>query len=164
MINILNKLKNLIKTARLLSSDDSGNIRIAIASYLQKNQKTVIHFPYGLSAKPPPNSLMMVFAIQGQEGKLFAIVDDPANRPIKNLKDGEVVLANYKNQSYIYLKDNGDIEIQPSSGTLKINANIDITGIIKGSQVFNGADSNTHIHPQAPDSAGNIQENTGVPQ
>lgn len=37
------------------------------------------------------------------------------------------------------------------------------TGVIKGANVFNGADSDKHVHPQGNDSGGDSQQNTGIP-
>ena len=43
-----------------------------------------------------------------------------------------------------------------------IVGNLDMTGIIKGANVFGGADSDAHIHPQGNDSDGDAEQDTGA--
>lgn len=78
----------------------------------------------------------------------------------------------------IYLKRDGTILvkigavtiIEISSTKVTINKDVDIVGtlditeIITGSNVFGGADSDVHIHPQGNDSDGDTEQDTGGPQ
>lgn len=106
-------------------------------------------------------------------------------RPYSTNKAGDTIMAE------IYLKQDGTIlikndaltitanpsgvlEIETDGNTeitsaktvinndLEVKGNIDLTGIITGSDVFNGADSDKHVHDQANDSGGNTEEDTGV--
>lgn len=47
---------------------------------------------------------------------------------------------------------------------VSIDGDLDITGIITGSAVFGGSDSDAHTHEQEDDSGGNTEEDTGVPK
>lgn len=69
------------------------------------------------------------------------VVGDPGDRVLRSVNQN-----GSSEQARITLKSNGDIEITPGSGTLRVNGNINMTGIITGSDVFNGANSNTHVH------------------
>jgi hypothetical protein len=68
---------------------------------------------------------------------------DPGDRTIRSVnQDGS------SEQASIVLKSDGNIEINPGSGTLTVNGNINLPtgGIITGNAVFNGANSNTFVH------------------
>lgn len=107
MKRLLTLIKNLFKIAKLLSVDDSGDLRFGSVSMLGKNQKILLFSPYGLMHKPPSNSLTLVWSQQGQESNAIGMADDPKNRTLKNLKPGEVALGNYLTEHYIFFDENG---------------------------------------------------------
>lgn len=111
MNGILNKIKNLIKFAIVtLSGNDSGDYNQSQVSYFGKTKQTFILFPYGLDAKLPKDSLVMLFNIMGQEENTAGIGTKPDIR-FKNLQEGEVVVGNPVKQTKVYFKSDGTIEI-----------------------------------------------------
>lgn len=108
--NIYSRLINLIKTGKLISVDDSGNLRSGVVSFLGKNQKVNVFTPYGLMHNPPINSLSFLCCLLGKESNILSFSDDPINRPLKNLKEGEVALGNYKTGDYVYFDEDGNFK------------------------------------------------------
>ncbi len=104
-------IKNLIKIARLVSTDDSGNFSRGVASYMGKEVPILDMKPYGLLHRPPANSLCLIFSQNAQESSAIALIDDPKRRTLKNLIEGEVALNNQTTGDYIYLKDGNAIDL-----------------------------------------------------
>ena len=111
-------IKNLIKIARLVSSDDSGNFTRGVASYGGKEVPLMDMIPYGLIHRPPPNSLCVIFSQNAQESSSLALISDPKRRTLKNLVEGEVALNNQTSGDYIYLKDGNEIEAKTNTVTI----------------------------------------------
>lgn len=164
---IFQKLLNLIKIGKVVSVDDSSDLRQGIISFLGKQQKVCIFTPYGIMHNPPKNSLSTLFCVQGQESNMFSFSDDPKNRPLKNLKEGEFAIGNYKTGDYIYFDEEGNLKgivskdlifdfgggINLTFGDVNITAeNINITAndvaLTLNSFTINGKDvSELHTHP-----------------
>lgn len=106
-MSIINRLKNLFRAAKLLSVNDSGDLRLGVVTSLGKSQSALIFSPYGLMHNPPPDSLVIIWNQQGQESNSIGIADDPRNRPLKNLAPGEVAVGNYSTGNFIYFDKNG---------------------------------------------------------
>lgn len=136
-------IKNAFKIARLLSCDDSGDLRFASVSFLGKTQKVMLFTPYGLMSKPPADSLALIWSQQAQESNGIGMADDPRNRTLKNLASGEVALGNYSTGHYIYFDQNGlctiiaddinivaanDITMNAENITLTASSDVSITG------------------------------------
>lgn len=100
-------LKNLFKVAKLISVDDSGNLRIGSVSFLGKNQSAMLFSPYGIMHKPPADSMVILWSQQGQESNAIGIADDPKNRTLKNLAEGEIAVGNYLTGNYLKFDENG---------------------------------------------------------
>jgi phage gp45-like len=108
---ILNKMRNLIKFAKVtLSGSDSGGYNQSQVNYFGKTKQTFVLFPYGLDAKLPADSIVVLFNIMGQEENTVGIGTKPSIR-FKNLQEGEVVVGNPSKQTKIYFKNDGTIEI-----------------------------------------------------
>lgn len=183
MRSIITLIKNLFKAAKLLSVDDSGDLRFGLVSMLGKIQKVMIFSPYGLMHCPPDNCLAVVWSQQGQESNGIAMADDPAKRTIKNMAVGEVALGNYSTGNYIYFDKDGlctlivdDLSIQVSNDATIAGKNLTIT--MDQTVSITGADiqltaptlehntvniGSTHKHSQGTDSAGDTEQDTGAP-
>lgn len=114
MKNLYNVIKNIFKVAKILSIDDSGDFQYGQVSYLGKEHKVLIFYPYGLVGKPPADSMSLLWSQQGQESNGIGIAGDPKTRPLKDLKDGESALVNHVTGDYVYLKENGDLHAKVS--------------------------------------------------
>lgn len=166
---MLNRLKNLFKIARLLSTDDSGNLRFGRITCLGKEQKILLFTPYGVMSHPPAGSMVAVLNQLGQESNGVGAADDPKNRIFKNLAEGEIAIGNYVTGAYVIFKSDDSIEIN-APGDIKITAagdmaleatNVEITS---STLTHNGTNvGDTHIHSQGNDSAGDSEVDTGGP-
>jgi len=113
----------MIKVARLISVDDTGNLRFCMVSALGRpDQKAQLITPYGIMSNPPTDSMAVVLAQQGQESNLLAMADDPNNRTLRDLKTGEIAIGNYITGDYIFFDENGTLNIKVSTDVI---ANID---------------------------------------
>jgi len=80
---------------------------------------------------------------------------------IPEFDNTNLVIKQNSGDTQIILKKTGGIDI---IGDINLTGNIQMTGDISGANVFNGAKSNDHIHPQGADSAGDTQQNTEISQ
>lgn len=146
-----------IKGANVVSTDDTQNFRYAILGTLGKSQKSQAFSPYGLCTNPPDNSLGIALNMQGIASNTVVFIDDPKNRK-KDLNKGEVAIYNYLTQAIVYVKNNGGIDIETTSGSkiqllpdgtieitgdTKINGDLEVTGDIKTPSVTS---YNAHVH------------------
>lgn len=69
--------------------------------------------PYGLDSNPPKDYHVLLISSQNQESIRLGIVSSMNNRKT-GLKEGEFVLYNPLTGSFIFFKENGDIEVQSS--------------------------------------------------
>jgi phage gp45-like len=146
MSAILNCIKNIFKIAKLLSVDDSDNLRFGMISTLGKNQKILIFSPYGLMHSPPADSMVLMWSQQGRESNGIGIADDPKNRTLKDLAEGEVALGNYLTGSYILFDQQGGCQI------------------VSNSLTHNGTNvGDTHSHEGSPTAPDGAISNTGEP-
>lgn len=127
MKRLLTMIKNAFKIAKLLSVDDSQDLRFGQVSMLGKEQKVMIFSPYGLMYNPPENSLALIWSQQGQESNGVAMADDPKNRTLKDLKPGEVALGNYLTGNYIKFDKDGLCTIIAEDLNIQITNDITIT-------------------------------------
>ena len=105
-----------IKAATVKSTDDTGNFRSAVIEALGKSQKVQAFSPYGLCSNPPDDSLAIAFNILGIAANTVAIIDDPKNRK-KGLAKGEVAIVNYLTGTFLYLKEDGGVDIETEEGS-----------------------------------------------
>lgn len=169
MKSILNRIKNLFKIAKLLSVDDSDNLRFYTSSMLGKKQKILGFSPYGLMHNPPVGSMVLVFSQQGQESNGIGIADDPKNRTLKDLKSGEVGLSNYLTGHYIYFDENGLCTIVAKDLRIAVDDSVEINSTtvnINSTSLFHNSKSIGYDHKHngsqtAPD--GPVSD-TGVPK
>jgi phage gp45-like len=107
-MNPIRLIKNLFKIAKLLSVDDSGDYQFMTVTTLGKTQKVRSWKPYGLMSSPPADSQVALFSQQAQESNGIGMADDPKNRLIKDMAEGEVAVGNYLTSSYIKFDELGD--------------------------------------------------------
>ena len=176
---VMTLIKNMIKVARVLSVDDSGDYRSGQFAYLGRQVQGLVFSPYGLLHHPPNNSMAVVLAQNAQGSNALGIVDDPVNRPLKNLAEGEVALANYLTESNIHLQSGGNIVLTVGSTTitiadgtvtingavLQVNDNINSSDTITATNEVTAGSINltTHNHIGSPTAPSGPISNTGAP-
>lgn len=112
MKSLIRKIKQIVTFAKLVLTDDSGDLTVTTSDGLGATDKRVVAWkPYGLMHNPPPDSLGLRFQQLGQSSNSIAIYDSPATRPVKDLLPGEVGIGNHLSGSYVHFKANGDIDI-----------------------------------------------------
>ena len=147
ILKIINKIKNIIKLARVVSVDDSKDIRIGVVQYLGKEQQVTIFTPYGFMHNPPENSFGPIWQINGEESKIVGMFDRTDQRPVKELASGEVAVGNYLTGDYVIFKSSG-IEIVAATGTVTISGDLDVTGEVTGNAGTPSFVTLTqHVHP-----------------
>lgn len=107
---------------------------------------------YGLCANAPKGSHVLLIGSQGQESVKFGIENDFIRR-LKGLKSGEVALYNTVTESFVFLKENGDVEVSGAdvnvnaSGNANVNASGDISATAGGKAEISAS---TEINLTAP--------------
>lgn len=113
---------------------DEGDLRLATARYFNKEQTVGAFSPYGIMHNPPVGSLGLLFSVNSLESHTIGIFDDPNNRTLKNLDNGEVAIGNYITGDYVYFKNGQIIKVRATGNVdvevdnnLIIDAGNDIT-------------------------------------
>lgn len=103
---------NQIKLGKVtLNTNDEESIPSLQLTYLGKVANAALLLPYGLTARPPKDTLCLVINIGGQEENRIAIPLGTAKRK-KGLKDGEVVIENQVTGGFSYLRKDGTLEVK----------------------------------------------------
>lgn len=109
---LYNCIKSMIRVGRLKTVDDSQSRRFGSVSYMGRSgAPLMLHTPYGLMHNPPTDSFVLLMNLSGQESNLVGIADDPVNRPVKDMSEGEVALGNYATGDTIYFKADGTASV-----------------------------------------------------
>lgn len=147
MRRLITLIKNAFKIAKLLTVDDSQDLRFATVSMFGKDQRVMLFTPYGLLHNPPASSMALIWSQNGQESNGIGMADDPRNRPLKGLAEGEVALSNYITGNYIYFDEAGlctisvedlnivaanDISISGENITITANSDFSVTAETMG--------------------------------
>ncbi len=120
-----------IKRAVLsLVSKDDGEFSVGQANYNGKTGDTELVWPYGFFANPPLGASILMFNVQGQEENRAGIASFPQMR-FKNLKEGEVGIANFMTGSVMKFLADGSIEVTATNG-MNITVTPDLNIVVAG--------------------------------
>lgn len=155
-------VKTLIRRCSLsVVGKDDLDYPVVQATYFGRASNTHVINPYGLCTNPPKGSMGIMLLIGGDEENKAALFNsDPdrfRGRDGSGLKEGEVALSDYLSESYVWLKENGDIEIDA-----KNNAKINVIGdadITVGGELTATVTGNTTITTPLLTINGNLQLN-----
>ena len=119
----MSKFRNLIRWARITKAgSDDKQFATQQMEYLGKVADGLIVFPYGLHGNVPPDSLALMFAVQGNPDNRAAIAWAPKDRP--KLAEGEVAFYHPPTDAFMIWRANGDLDIETGSkGGANININ-----------------------------------------
>lgn len=120
---IKDRIMNMIVEAILSKVDDSKEIQVISVKIGKDEEYSNIERlqSYGLSSNPALNSEVLLISPNGSlENALAVVVENGENR-IKDLKTGEVVLYSKFGQK-VFLKENGDIDIESATGNVNIKS------------------------------------------
>lgn len=130
---------NLIRYAYItLTYEDSKNIAYSQVESMDKVANAQMIYPYGLYANAPPDSMVLLFGVQGNEENLAGIPYSMVGR-FKGLKAGEVLLGNILTQTYIKLDDQGNIEID-SKKDINVNVSGNVSIIVSGNATISASE------------------------
>lgn len=128
---MITKIMNMIKSAVNISSDDSGVIPRGQSRWYGRRSQKVEHFmPTGTFGRPVDGNAQVKLNKNCQESNVVVLNGDPANRIKKNCAKGEYGIGNNLRKSYIYFKDNGEVETKTGETTVILTSDgkISITG------------------------------------
>ncbi len=118
----MSKFKNIVRWAKITQAgSDDKQFATQQMTYLGKVADGVMVFPYGFHANAAPDSLALMFAIQGNPDNRAAIPWDHKNRP--KLVSGEVAFYHPSTDAFIIWRASGDLDIETGDGGTK-NVNI----------------------------------------
>jgi hypothetical protein len=87
----------------------------------------------------------------------------PNNDLVENVSSTDLQIRNIDNTAYISLSPEGLITLNAPAQGVQLNGDLSITGVITGSNVFGGSDSDEHKHTQGNDSDNDIEVPTDPP-
>ncbi len=116
--NLYNKVINLTKRGYISKSlKDNNQMPLVQVTYQGKTTTMILVNPYGFYSRPPVESLGLCVNVRGKEKAQDFFHYWNKNR-YKDLEEGEVKLGNSEKGTYIFFKDNGDIEIKCENATI----------------------------------------------
>lgn len=191
MLVLLNKLKNLLRYARITgSADNTKQFPVQQINYKGKVANSFIGLPYGIYANVENDYLGIMCAIDGAEDNRVLIPLTADKRP-RDLEQNELAVYHPDTESFIKFKNNGNIEIDcvgQQQGKIIINCvqatltastsvlvdspqttftgDVQVNGstTLSGNVTSNGKDiSDTHTHNGSPTAPSGPISPTGGP-
>ncbi len=161
---ILNRLANLISRVVLNRADDSKKMQAlqltALDGETRENVERVQQ--YGFTSVPLAGAEGVAVFVGGyRDHGLVVAMDDRRYRPT-GLQVGEVALYS-SGGTKVLLKANGDVEITPASGTVKVNGDVLAGTISLKHHTHPGSTLTTTATVGASATPGTISGSTGQP-
>lgn len=167
------KFSTIKQAFKSLVDKDSSRFPKGQAEYNQKPTEYARLAMYGLCTNAPKDSHVLLISSQNQESVKFGIENDFIRR-FKNLKEGEVVLFNTLTNAFVFLKEDGTIEVNSdseiksvvgsseivlTSSSLSIDVGSGTVDFTASSITHNGKEiGENHGHTQANDGAGDTEQ------
>ncbi len=139
---------NLVARAVVKQVDDSTRLQLLQLVVGEDTRGEVERFQnYGFTSRPANGAEAVVAFVGGDRAHGLALAVEDRRYRIRNLSNGEVVVYDLTGTT-VLLKQNGDIEITPSSGTVKVTGDLNVTGTVTGTVdvVGGGKSLKTHVH------------------
>lgn len=158
-------IANMIARAVVKNVDDSTKLQLVQIALTGETRVAERVQNYGFTSRPANGAEAVVAFVGGDRSHGFALGVDDRRYRIKNLSSGEVVVYDLTGTK-VLLKQNGDIEITPSSGTVKITGDLNVTGTVTATTdvIGGGKHLKTHTHPYTDTSDGGLANlTTGAP-
>lgn len=135
-VELYKKMNGMIKHGYISTyNSDTGGFPRCYVTVNNREKQATRFSPYGLDTNPPNKSFAVCMNMNGNESNSLVLSQDVIDRK-KDLKEGEVVVHNTLTNSYIFFKENGDMEVVgpnnrtttiASDDTITIDGNADIT-------------------------------------
>jgi hypothetical protein len=118
-------IKRLVRWAVITScSSDDKDFPIHQTTYVGKVGDGLAWYPYGFHANPGPGALALMFSVNSDPENRVVFPGSPKERggvllPTP-LSQGEVLVYNPTTQSFIHMKNNGEIDIKTAISDINI--------------------------------------------
>ncbi len=152
LLNLLRPLRhsiaNMIARSVVKNVDDSTRLQLLQLVVGEDTRGEVERVQnYGFTSRPANGAEAVVAFVGGDRAHGLVLAVDDRRYRIRNLSNGEVVVYDLTGTT-ILLKQNGDIEITPSSGTVKVTGDLDVIGTVNATVdvVGGGKSLATHVH------------------
>lgn len=126
-MNIIQKIKQAFSCC---PGDDSSSYPTGQAQYNGKKAAFTRLLPYGLSSLEPEGYFVFLVNNQGQESSKLGIPSAMQDRK-KSLKEGEVAIYNSVTGVWVFIKEDGTVEINADTliiGDLHVTGDVQIDG------------------------------------
>lgn len=126
-------IANMVSRAVVKLVDDSKKQQLLQLQLLSGEVRDDVEHlqPYGFTSVPVEGAEGAVICVEGFRAHPLAIVIGDRRYRIVGLAGGEVAVYD-KTGSKIVMKASGDIEITPSSGTVKLTGDLNVSGDVVG--------------------------------
>jgi len=127
-----NRIQTMITRGELETVDDSAEVQLVKLSGRDGEIiDEVEHVQgYGVTVNPPKGAGVLLLSIGGSQDDPVTSAIDAAEFRVKGLESGEVAIYD-QTGTVILLKSSGDVEIQPSSGVVKVTGDLEASGDLK---------------------------------
>ena len=135
------RIANLVSRAVVQRVDDSDGMQLVQVAVLDTETRDEVERVqnYGFTAVPLADAEAVVLFVGGRRDHGLAVAVDDRRYRLTGLQPGEVALYD-KNGTTVILKTNGDVEITPASGLMKVIGDV----------VADTISLKNHVHPPGP--------------
>lgn len=117
---------------------------------------------YGFTSVPLAGAEAVVVFVNGRRDHGLAVAVDDRSHRLTGLEQGEVAIYS-ETGSKVVLKANGDVEVTPASGVVKVVGDVEADGISLKTHTHPGSTLVTTATVGASATLGTISGNTGAP-
>lgn len=143
------RIVNMLARAVVSTIDDSQQAQLLKLAILDGETRDEIERlqNYGFTSHPKSGAEAFVAFVGGRRDHGVALVVEDRRYRIVNLESGEVAVYDHTG-SKILLRQNGNIELTPSSGVVSLTGDLNVSGTVTGSTdvVGGGKSLKNHTH------------------
>jgi len=140
--SIYQRLINMIAKCVISEADDSRKVQTVSAEILKNERRRNIERfqEYGFTSNPPPETEGVMLSLMGSRTHKVVIATENRALRLKELNPGESAIYD-KDGNYVWLKNNGEIEVKTSTRVLLSVPLVEMSGncLIKGNLTVEGA-------------------------
>ena len=115
------KIVDMLTYGYLITSEEREDIQETKVGFRGASLKCESIWPYGISAKAPPSSKMIMLAMNAIKSSSAVIATYPQGRRTE-LKYWEIATGNFKTKAETFYDDDGNVNINSPQKDLNINA------------------------------------------
>lgn len=125
------RVMNMIARSVVTLIDDSTKMQLLQLSILDDETRAGLERfqNYGFTSVPKAGAEAVVAFVGGTRDHGLVIAVDDRRYRLRNLASGEVAMYDQTGSKFVF-KSNGDAEITPSSGKVKVIGDLDVSGTV----------------------------------